>query len=176
MNTLMGIRTRRAARGFTLIELMIVVAVLGIIAAVAVPNYSAYIVRSKRASAKAVLLDAAGALERSFTTNGCYNRTTVANCGAQTGATYSLGSTRAPTEGKQTYVVAVDFSASAAGQAFTLTATPCATAGNCPAGSETTFADAECGDFTLANTGARGLVIGGTASTDNALIARCWQR
>lgn len=47
------------AKGFTLIELMIVVAILGIITAIAVPQYSRYVVRGNRAAAQAVILDAA---------------------------------------------------------------------------------------------------------------------
>jgi type IV pilus assembly protein PilE len=173
MNTLTLVlaarRRGKPACGFTLIELMIVVVVLGILAAVAVPQYTQYVTRSKRAGAKTVLLDQAALLERNFTTNGCYNRTTVANCAAQSGATFALVSGVAPAEGKASYVVTVDFSASATGQAYTLTATPCATAGTCPGGSDTTFADAECGNLTLTSTGARG--ISGSGS-----VANCWQR
>jgi type IV pilus assembly protein PilE len=158
---------QRRARGFTLIELMVVVVVLGILAAVAVPNYTAYVTRSKRTGAKTVLLDAANALERNFTTNGCYNRTSVADCQAQSGAAPAVAAV-APAEGRASYAVTVDFSASATGQAFTLTATPCGTAGTCPAGSDT-FTDAECGNLTLTQTGARGITGTGT-------VANCWQR
>ena len=154
--------------GFTLMELLVVMTVVGILAAVAIPSYTAYIDRSKRAAARAALQDASGFLERSFTSNGCYNRTTVADCQAQTGATLALPAplTRAPNEGRASYVVTVSYSGSATGQAYTLTATPCATAGTCPSGSDP-FADSTCGSLTLTQAGTRGA--GGS-------VATCWQR
>lgn len=164
----------RAARGFTLIEVLVVIVIAGIFAAIAIPNYTAYVTRSKRSAAKTALLDAANALERNYTTNGCYNRTTVANCQAQAGAAPAVPAV-APAEGTASYAVAPDFSGSATGQTYTLRATPCGTAGTCPAGSDS-FTDAECQTLTLNQAGARGIEIGGTPSGDAALIARCWQR
>ncbi|MCL6506689.1 MAG: type IV pilin protein [Bryobacteraceae bacterium] len=156
------------ARGFTLTELMIAVVVLSILAAIAIPNYTAYVNRSKRAAAKAVLLDVANALERNFTTNGCYNKTTVAMCQSQgAGSDFTLPTTVAPAEGRASYVITVGFGG-AAGQQYMLTATPCGEAGTCPAGSDN-FTDAECGNLTLTQAGVRGITVSGT-------VAACWQR
>ncbi len=155
-------------RGFTLTELMIAVVVISILAAIAIPNYTAYVNRSKRAAAKTVLLDVANALERNYTTNGCYNKTAVAACQSQAaGSDFALPATVAPAEGRASYLVTVAFGG-AAGQQYTLTATPCGAAGTCPAGSDN-FTDAECGELTLTQAGVRGITGTGT-------VAACWQR
>ncbi|MGH8085315.1 MAG: type IV pilin protein [Lysobacter sp.] len=65
-------RTRKRASGFTLIELMIVVAVVAILAAVAYPSYADYVRKSRRGQAKADLMELTQLLERYRTVNNSY--------------------------------------------------------------------------------------------------------
>ncbi|MGE0386732.1 MAG: type IV pilin protein [Gammaproteobacteria bacterium] len=62
----------RRQRGITLIELMVVVAVVGILAAIAYPSYQDYILRSNRSEAQALLADVAAREERFFSNCGAY--------------------------------------------------------------------------------------------------------
>jgi type IV pilus assembly protein PilE len=78
--------------GFTLIEVMIVVAIVAILAAIAVPAYNEQIARSRRADAKTVLLEAAQFAERYYSTKGSY-----------TGLTLPTALQKAPKDGTATY-------------------------------------------------------------------------
>ncbi len=69
--TLSG-NARRVAGGFTLIELMIVVAVVAILASIAVPSYQEQIRKSRRAQAKADIVEYMQMAERYFTVNNTY--------------------------------------------------------------------------------------------------------
>lgn len=66
---------RKTSQGFSLIELMIVVAVVGILSAIAYPSYTAYIQRSHRAEAKNYLQSVAQRLEQNYSLSGSYNAT-----------------------------------------------------------------------------------------------------
>jgi len=62
------------AGGFTLIELMIVVAVLAIIAAIAYPSYNSHVTKTRRGAAASCTLEAAQFMERFYTTNLRYDQ------------------------------------------------------------------------------------------------------
>jgi len=82
---------RTAVRGFTLIELMVVVAVIGILAAIAYPSYAEYVRRSQRAEMQRVMMDANQFLKRYYGAQDTY-------VGATLGAL-----NRSPTSGTLAY-------------------------------------------------------------------------
>jgi type IV pilus assembly protein PilE len=65
---------RHVAHGFTLIELMITVAIVGILGAIAYPSYVAYVKRGKRAEARTILLDDAQFMQRFYSANNRYDK------------------------------------------------------------------------------------------------------
>ena len=78
--------TKKKESGFTLIELMIVIAIIGILAAIAIPQFAAYRKRSYNAAAESDLRNAATAQEAYYVDNATYT-TGIANI---EGATYGL--------------------------------------------------------------------------------------
>jgi type IV pilus assembly protein PilE len=90
----------RSQKGFTLIELMIVVVIIGILAAVAMPSYQRYIVRAVRSAAQVELMALAGMQEKIFLNSNSYafggaTGVTTAYNGTNTGG---LGRTSGQTE------------------------------------------------------------------------------
>lgn len=70
--------TTEQAKGFSLIELMIAVAIVGILAAIAYPSYKEYVVRSNRADAQQLLMQGAQQAERHFAQQNTYDNMTGA--------------------------------------------------------------------------------------------------
>lgn len=73
-------------KGFTLIEVMIAVAIIGILAAIAYPSYVEYTKKTRRAEAGAVLLDAVQVVERGFSQTGAYSGADIPTQSPVTGA------------------------------------------------------------------------------------------
>lgn len=144
----MPYHTRRYQQGFTLIELMIVVAVVGILSAIAYPNYTEYVRRGHRADARAGLLQAQQWLERAATATGVYPTAlpAVLTWSDDTSKRYTIGFANGNTNA-----------------AYTLTAAP---KNPGPQASD------KCGTYTLSNTGLRGA--NGKTSGQTGYDTDCW--
>lgn len=89
-------------QGFTLIELMIVVAIIGILAAIAIPQYQNYVARAQAAEAITLLSGAKTPVEEYATTNGGFPDSTAFDAlGVKTSGTYvsSIKSENAKSDG-----------------------------------------------------------------------------
>ncbi|MFH0024887.1 type IV pilin protein [Pseudomonas fluorescens] len=72
---------RRANRGFTLIEIMIVIAIIGIVITIAAPSYTEYLKKGRRAEVVSLLSEQAQILERFYTRNNVYTGVTGLSAG-----------------------------------------------------------------------------------------------
>lgn len=148
---------RSRQSGFTLIELMIVVAVVAILASIALPSYNEYVLRSHRGNARAALLQVSQWLERAATASGTYPI-----CNTVVDATPPACQVPAgvlTVEGNR-YRIDVNSTAGA----YTLTATPLA--------SQVTD---RCASFVLDQANTRTQLPYGSVLTPST-PAECWQR
>jgi type IV pilus assembly protein PilE len=137
---------QRNARGFTLIELVIVVLIVAILAAVAIPSYRRYVIRAHRVDAQTALVDVAAREERFYYTKNAYS----ANLTSDLNGSATMAGDR--------YTIEV---ASASSSAFVVKAT---------AQGDQAKNDAACATLTLNNLGAQGST--GTKADDPA----CWSK
>jgi type IV pilus assembly protein PilE len=160
---------RRAGRGFSLVELMFVVAIAAVIAAVAIPSYNIQVRKNNRAVAKARLAQAAQLLERFYSDNQSYfvdvsgsNLVVGANStqaglakllSVPSGTTVYSGSNN---ESTSPYTLSISTTTA---NSYTLTATVVTTTQQA--------GDTKCMNLTLTNAGVKG--ISGTGT-----IADCW--
>lgn len=144
-----GMKMRKQA-GFTLVELMITVAIIGILAAIVYPSYVDYMRRSHRAEAKTILMEAAQRLERSFTQNNSY---TVADSFLS-----DSDLDQSPKEGDAMYDISLDVEDD--GASFTLTADPV---------DDGFMATDACAGLTIDNTGKKDV-------TGDAEVQDCWNK
>ena len=100
----------RRQSGFTLIEIMIVVLIVAVLAAVAIPAYHRYVVRAHRTDATRTLLDLAGREEHFFYSNNTYTTDVTALGGttAMAGQYYSVAIDSADTKNFQITATALD--------------------------------------------------------------------
>jgi type IV pilus assembly protein PilE len=142
---------QRKMSGFTLVEVMIVVAIIGILTAVALPSYQESVRRGNRAAARTALLEAQQFMERFYATNNKYHETMAATpVPVALPARFASVPTDAPS-----YSVALSSTTVPTANTYLLEATPLKT-------------DAKCGVLSITHTGVKG-------KTGTGTVAECWK-
>lgn len=148
---------RRSSSGFTLIELMIVVAIIAILSAIAMYAYSGYIARGKRADARNQLMQAAQFMQQFYSANDSFSKD-------RTGATVVIPASLQQSPSGSTAIYTLSTPTTTA-MTYTLTMTPV---------SPGSMAADSCGAFTLTSTGIRGILTSAGVGSDSQRDA-CWK-
>ena len=153
----------KKSKGFTLIELMITVAIVGILAAVALPSYNEYLARGRRTDAQTQLMAAQQWMERLYSESYNYSQNVAGT--AVTGTTGLLQAqpfSQSPRAGDGTaaYNIQILQATDVTANTYVLTATRTGAAST-----------DKCGDFTLTNTGRKNIV----NFTAGQTVATCWR-
>ena len=168
----------RLTEGFTLIEIMITVAIIGVLAAVAMPSYTSYIARANRADARTKLLQAAQFMQRFYAANDRYDQDrSGGSVMGDVSATPPVGMPevlrKSPADGTALYqlntgiAAAGSYAITADTSSFSLRMSPI---------SGRKMASDECGSFTLSSTGVRGVLVGSALTPDTgSLRDKCWK-
>jgi type IV pilus assembly protein PilE len=151
---------RRAARGFTLVELMITVGIVAILASVAYPSYNEQVAKGRRAEVRNTLLEATQWMERFYGENYRYDQNTAAVAVA---TLFAASYPQVPASGTPTYTLSF---ANLGAATYRLVATRSGP-----------MASDKCGDFVITHTGAKGLVnFDSSAFADEAAgVNACWR-
>jgi type IV pilus assembly protein PilE len=154
---------QRGVKGFTLVELMIVVAIIGVLASIALPAYSSYVARARRADARTQLMQVAQFMQRFYAANDSYSTN---RAGTAVLSVMPDSMKMSPAGGPAIYQL--NTAIAAAGNYVLAPNVSDYTLTMAPVSGGAAAADA-CGMFTIDSTGVRG-VTGGTKSRDE-----CWK-
>lgn len=154
-------RTHARVCGFTLIELMITVGIVAVLAAIAIPSYSGYVARARRADARGQLVQVAQFMQRFYAANDNFSTDRAGNNVVDRVPVNLLQS---PADGAPVYNLAVP-AATLSSTSYEVRMVPVAAG---------VMGKDACGSFTLTSTGVRGVWIGGMAGTASQRDT-CWK-